>query len=417
MQLTIAMSGLVSEKSAAEGTLESLVSQLDDIKELTAQVEEDCRLLGDQKMADLKDQQRIQTLLCDLSADLQVLHSLIADGMVSANDADMQWLAYDIVRQRMKEELEQADAALISLRELVEVQKSKLQVLRQEVEGAEMFKVEAEAAKHVICKLQQELQKMQREHDTLAHGIQALDGAKSKQMQRMMELQGTISTLKYEIEAEKKRAVSLEQERADERQLHDQQLQASACRENEACERAATLQMERDILNYELSQVKEAHRALEVDVDKLRLEGNQSTRHAAGLEAQLVELSQALASTIHDVEHDVDQKVQRIKQVLWQAESRCLELVVSRQADVGEFLRLTESTHVLENTMIQAQAALKTSQVRSKKVIFRIVCLWIACNLALIDDAVTTQEREAQLLGKMQAAQNYAQELSQVSGS
>jgi hypothetical protein len=107
-----------------------------------------------------------------------------------------------------------------------------------------------DGAKASVTKLQHELLHLRQERDTLSRGMQALDGAKSKQVyiprpelflhsegskfahvdlqvQKMMELQGAVSTLKYEADFEKKKCLSAEKRLADKQQQQCAELEGA----------------------------------------------------------------------------------------------------------------------------------------------------------------------------------------------
>ena len=362
--LSAELGALTSDKMSTETALKHVVLELSHLRQLANDLDADCKMMWSRLAEHAERQGRVQMGLIDVCADLHVLGDTAAQGYANATSGAVQWEACEMERQRLQREVEEADAAAVSLRDQVDVYRGKTRVLQQEVEGAEALKLELEGTRKAVQKLQQEMNQVQSERDTLSQGLLAMDGAKSKQMQRMMDLQGTVSTMKHQMETEKKNVDTMQQSLVAQQHQYAQQLEAAQAREQEAQERAATLTLERDILNHQLQELRSEQSALQEEVDKLRLERRETADYAAALELQFKGLTSAVATAADCVGRDVDRQIGLIEQTLCQTALECTGLAEARLKDARELSQLTETTGKLELTMMHAQKALNSAQER-----------------------------------------------------
>ena len=341
--LSAALRTAESDKTSIETALKHIVlSELFYVKQLAFDVEADCKVMVERLSAHGARQGLIQMGLIDVCADLHVLSDSAARQYEDATYRAAEWNACEMERQRLQREVEKADAVAVSFRDQVDVYRGKARVLQQEVEGAEACKLELDGLRIAAQKLQQEVQQLRSERDRLSQGVQSMDGAKSKHIQKMMDLQGHVSTMKHQMGAEKKNFDAIQQSFVAQQHLCTQQLEAAQAREQEAQDRAATVQLERDLLDHHLQELKKEHSVLQDESDKLRFERREAQEALNCAHDRLVCSSETLKvkeAEIHTLQQQIlAEKKDRQKQLDF-LQSKCdasLESLKRQLADARQ---------------------------------------------------------------------------------
>jgi hypothetical protein len=378
--LSAALRTSESDKMSIETALKHIVSELFYVKQLASYVEADCKVMAERLSAHGERQGLIQMGLIDVCADLHVLTDSAAQQYADATNGAAEWNACEMERQRLQREVEKADAVAVSLRDQVDVYRGKARVLQQEVEGAEACKLELDALRIASQKLQQEVQQLRSERDRLSQGVQSMDGAKSKYMQKIMDLQGHVSTMKHQMGAEKKKFDAIQQSFVSQQHLCTQQLEAAQAREQEAQDRAATVQLERDILDHHLQELKKEHSALQDESDKLRLERREAQEALNCAQDRLVCSSETLRvqeAEMHTLQQQLLAEKEDSQKQLDLLQSKCdanLEALKKQLADARQVPAATLDAAVrghelreqtLEQIVTAAQEALMVASIEA----------------------------------------------------
>ena len=250
-------------------------------------------------------QSRFQAQLIGMCAELRSLEGAAAKVCAASSSDAKQGLS-------LKMEVKELNAIVAAARDEVKVSRNKAFLLQQELQEESDRAAELasnfDGAKASCAMLQQEVLNLQEERDNLSRGMQSLDGAKSKQLQTAMDLQGQLAKSVHEADAEKRKRISIEQSMAGMQQQHTAELERARAATQAANDAAGSLQLAKDLVAHQLCHLQQQHGRMEEEMETLRLQ------HAT--ESESAHQLQGVETGLDCVDDQVDAQIKELDATL-----------------------------------------------------------------------------------------------------